>query len=157
MLTFEQKQQIIESYSELERKDISLKRVNYHLPTSLYEKTLVVEKLHPNGNGYVFVGDLLAYESMADERHLVNIREFSEKQLRDILADVIAYLTEEDEPVLPLHETWSNREGDVLTVRFDGHDYGVYHGENVEEIFGKYETAKSYLLEEGFRLKTKHA
>lgn len=153
MLTFEQKQQIIESYEELERKDISLKRVNYHLKTSLYEKTLVVEKLHPNGNGYVFVGDLIAYEKAADDRHLVNIRDFSEQELRDVIEASIGYLTEEDEPEAPLVEDWSNCYGDVLTVRYDDPDYGVYHGDNVEELFGTYEAAVDYLREEGFRLK----
>ena len=153
MLTFEQKQQIIESYTELERKEISLKRVNYHLQASLYEKTLVVEKLHPNGNGYVFVGDLLQYEKLADDRHLVNIRDFSEAELRAIIEAAITYLTEEDEPEAPLEEAWKNRQGDELTLRFDDPDYGVYHGDNVEELFGTYEAAKEYLLEEGFRLK----
>lgn len=153
MLTFEQKQQIIESYDELERKDISLKRVNYHLETSLYEKTLVVEKLHPNGNGYVFVGNLPQYKELTDDRHLVNIRDFSEAELRDVIEASIAYLTEEEEPEPQLVETWTNRYGDELTLRHDDPDYGVYHGENVEELFGTYEAAKEYLLEEGFRLK----
>lgn len=153
MLTFEQKQQIIESYSELERKEISLKRVNYHLKTSLYEKTLVVEKLHPNGNGYVFVGDLSQYETLADDRHLVNVRDFSEEELRAIIEASIVYLTEEEEVAPPLIETWKNRQGEELTLRFDDPDYGVYHGDNVEELFGTYDNAKEYLLEEGFRLK----
>jgi len=68
MLTFEQKQAIIESFSELTKKEISLKRLNYHYMDSLYEKTIVVEKLHPNGNGFVFVGDLLRYENEANDK-----------------------------------------------------------------------------------------
>lgn len=46
MLTFEQKQAIIDSFPELTKKEISLKRLNYHFMDSLYEKTIVVEKLH---------------------------------------------------------------------------------------------------------------
>ena len=71
MLTFEQKQTIIESYPQLTKKEISLKRINYHFENSLYEKTIVVEKLHPNGNGFVFVGDLLKYEKEASDKGLV--------------------------------------------------------------------------------------
>ncbi|MCT6903984.1 MAG: hypothetical protein M3Z48_12145, partial [Lactobacillus sp.] len=79
MLTFEQKQAIIESFSELTKKEISLKRLNYHYMDSLYEKTIVVEKLHPNGNGFVFVGDLLRYENEANDKGLVNIRDYDEQ------------------------------------------------------------------------------
>ncbi|HAU34842.1 MAG TPA: hypothetical protein DCW76_11110, partial [Lysinibacillus sp.] len=86
MLTFEQKQAIIESFSELTKKEISLKRLNYHFMDSLYEKTIVVEKLHPNGNGFIFVGDLLRYEQEAN-KGLVNIRDYDEQQLREIIAD----------------------------------------------------------------------
>ena len=94
MLTFEQKQQIIEEFPQLTKKEISLKRVNYHFEESLYEKTIVVEKLHPNGNGFVFVGDLLKYEKEAD-KGLVNIRDYSEADLREIIQDAINYLSEE--------------------------------------------------------------
>ena len=75
MLTFEQKQAIIESFPQLTKKEISLKRLNYHFEDSLYEKTIVVEKLHPNGNGFVFVGDLLKYEKEAEGKGLFNIRD----------------------------------------------------------------------------------
>ena len=40
MLTFEQKQEIIESFPQLTKKEISLKRVNYHFEGSLYEKSM---------------------------------------------------------------------------------------------------------------------
>ena len=38
MLTFEQKQEIIESFPELTRKDVSIKRVNYHYEESMLTK-----------------------------------------------------------------------------------------------------------------------
>ena len=43
MLSFEQKQNIIESFPELTKKEISLNRLNYHFENSLYEKTIVIE------------------------------------------------------------------------------------------------------------------
>jgi len=153
MLTFEQKQAIIESFSELTRKEISMKRVNYHFMDSLFEKTIVVEKLHPNGNGFVFVGDLLRYENEANDKGLVNIRDYDEQQLRAIIEDAITYLGEEQEEEEPIIETWRNREGDQLSLAFEQRSWNVYHRDNLEEAFGTYEAAKEYLLEEGFRKK----
>ncbi|MFJ7408373.1 MULTISPECIES: hypothetical protein [unclassified Lysinibacillus] len=153
MLTFEQKQAIIESFSELTRKEISMKRVNYHFMDSLFEKTIVVEKLHPNGNGFVFVGDLLRYENEANDKGLVNIRDYDEQQLRAIIEDAITYLGEEQEEEEPIIETWRNREGDQLELAFEQRSWNVYHRDNLEEAFGTYDAAKEYLLEEGFRKK----
>ncbi|MFJ7951018.1 hypothetical protein ACIQZG_05740 [Lysinibacillus sp. NPDC096418] len=153
MLTFEQKQAIIESFPGLKKKEISLKRVNYHFENSLYEKTIVVEKLHPNGNGFVFVGDLLRYEKEANDKGLVNIHDYDETQLREIVEDAITYLSEEIEDEEPTVEIWRNREGEKLDLVCEQRSWNVYHGENLEEAFGTYDAAKSYLLEEGFRKK----
>jgi len=153
MLTFEQKQAIIDSFPELTKKEISLKRVNYHFMDSLYEKTIVVEKLHPNGNGFVFVGDLLRYEEEASDKGLVNIRDYDEQQLREIIEDAIQYLSEEADEQEPIEELWQNREGAQLMLSFEQRSWNVYHGENLEEAFGTHDAAKEYLLEEGFRKK----
>jgi len=120
---------------------------------SLFEKTIVVEKLHPNGNGFVFVGDLLRYENEANDKGLVNIRDYDEQQLRAIIEDAITYLGEEQEEEEPIIETWRNREGDQLELAFEQRSWNVYHRDNLEEAFGTYEAAKEYLLEEGFRKK----
>jgi len=153
MLTFEQKQGIIESFSELTKKEISLKRLNYHFMDSLYEKTIVVEKLHPNGNGFVFVGDLLRYEEEANDKGLVNIRDYDEQRLREIIEDAIQYLSEEEDEQEPIIEIWQNRDNVQLKLVFEQRSWNVYHGENLEEAFGTYDAAKEYLLEEGFRKK----
>ena len=150
MLTFEQKQAIIEEFPQLTKKEISLKRINYHFEGSLYEKTIVVEKLHPNGNGFVFVGDLLKYEKEANDKGLVNIRDYSEQALREIVADSIEYLSEEidDEPII---ETWTDRSHTQLKLVYENRSWNVYHNDNLEEAFGTRETAVEYLREEGFR------
>ena len=152
MLTFEQKQEIIESFPQLTKKEISLKRVNYHFEGSLYEKSVVVEKLHPNGNGFVFVGDLLKYEKEAGDNGLVNIRDYSEEALREIVRDAINYLSEEEEEILPIVETWTSREGTKLELEFNDRSWNIYHQGNLEESFGTREDAVAYLREEGFRL-----
>lgn len=151
MLTFEQKQAIIETFPTLTKKEISLKRLNYHFEETLYEKSVVVEKLHPNGNGFVFVGDLVKYEKEANDKGLVNIRDYSEVALREIVADAIDYLSEEidDSPII---EMWASREGTELELEFNNRSWNIYHQRNLEESFGTREDAVAYLREEGFRL-----
>ncbi|MCT6923839.1 MULTISPECIES: hypothetical protein [Bacillales] len=150
MLTFEQKQAIIETFPELTKKEVSLKRLNYHYENSLYEKTIVVEKLHPNGNGFVFVGDLLQYEAEANDKGLVNIRDYDESALRAIIAAAISYLSEdvEEEPII---EIWRSREGAMLELIYENRSWAIYHQDNLEEAFGTREAAIEYLREEGFR------
>lgn len=151
MLSFEEKKAIIDSFDELVAKPISMNRLNYHYPGSQYEKKIVVEKLHPNGNGFVYVGDLLAYK--ADDRGLVNIRDFSEQELRDAIEDSITYLTEVDDIVeeVTIEESFRNRSGDQLLLSFDGAFWNVSHGFNLEESFGTREDAEEYLTAEGFK------
>ena len=151
MLSFEEKKAIIDSFDELVEKPISMNRLNYHYPGSQYEKKIVVEKLHPNGNGFVYVGDLLAYK--ADDRGLVNIRDFSEQELRDAIEDSITYLTEVDDVVVEvtIEESFRNRSGDQLLLSFDGAFWNVSHGFNLEESFGTREDAEEYLAAEGFK------
>lgn len=151
MLTFEQKQAIIESFPQLTRKEISMKRLNYHFDGSQYEKKIVVEKLHPNGNGFVYVGDLLRYK--ADDRGLVNIRDFSEQELREIIEDSLTYLSEVDEvvPEVRIEQSWRNRNDDQLLLVEEDPFWNVYHGFNLEESFGTQEDAENYLYSEGFK------
>lgn len=148
MLTFEQKQAILEDFPQLTKKDISMKRVNYHFEGSLYEKTIIVEKLHPNGNGFVFVGALEKYKEQS-VKGLVNIRDFSEAELREIVQDAIDYLAEEIDNS-PIVEIWTNAEGTTLELVYNYQNYSVYHDKNLEDTFGTREVAVEYLKEEGF-------
>jgi hypothetical protein len=153
MLTFEEKEAIIQEFAELTRREVSMKRVNYHYEDSLYEKTTVIYHLHPNGNGFVYVGGLPQYEA-ADDKGLLNIREASAEELRKIIKDSIAYLSTEEEELLDeeVEEEWKNKEDSKLTLLQEDTLWNIYHGYNLEESFGSYDEAKSYLLEEGFRL-----
>lgn len=152
MLTFEEKQQIIETnFPELTRKEVSMKRLNYHYEDSLYEKTVVVQHLHPNGNGFVYVEGLSKYES--DDRGLVNIREATEDELITTIRDAIRMLSTEEnvEEEEPIEEVWVNREGQKLTLLEEDGFFNVYHGSNLEDGFGDYKEAVDYLKEESFR------
>ena len=150
MLTFEEKTAIIETFPELTKKEVSMKRVNYHYEDSLYEKKTVVYHLHPNGNGFVYVGDLPQYEP--DDRGYVNIREASEEELRSTIADSIQYLSEASD-IEEIEEVWENGQKQQVTLLEEDGFFNIYHGYNLEESFGAYEDASGYLKEEGFRKK----
>ncbi|SUJ20826.1 Uncharacterised protein [Sporosarcina pasteurii] len=149
MLTFEEKQAIIESFPELTRKEVSMKRLNYHFEESAYDKKIVVQHLHPNGNGFVYVADIPGYE--ADDRGLVNIREATEEELRKIIADSIQALGHEEVEV-SVQQTWVNGDNTLELKEEEGY-WNVYHGLNLEDSFGDYEEAVTYLKEEQFTLK----
>ena len=149
MLTFEQKQEIIETFPELVRKEVSMKRVNYHYKESTYDKTVVVQHLHPNGNGFVYVAGIPGYK--VDNRGLVNIREASEEELRKTITDSINMLSEEGpEDKKPIEQKWTNDEGVELMLVEEEDTWNVYHGLNLEESFSNYSYAQNYLKEEQF-------
>lgn len=152
MLTFEEKKSIIDSFPELTKKEISLNRLNYHYEGSLYEKTIVVEKLHPNGNGFVYIGDLLKYEKEANDKGLVNIRDYDERSLKEIIRDAIDYLSE-DNTEQPIEEVWTSRNGAKLKLIFEKRNWNIYYQDNLEETFGTKEAAEDYLRDEGFKRK----
>ena len=79
MLTFEEKLSIIETFPELQRKDVSLGRVNFHYPDSVQEKKIVVQHLHPNGNGFVYAGHMRKKDT--DRKGFINIRDYNEAEL----------------------------------------------------------------------------
>lgn len=151
MLPFEQKSAIIESFPQLSKKPISMNRVNYHYEESLYDKTIVVEKLHPNGNGFVYIGDLEKYKDVANEKGLVNIRDFDEHSLREIVKDAIQYLSEDRD--VPIEETWISKDGIELQLVHYKRDWNIYYQNNLEESFGTREAAVAYLREDGFKKK----
>ncbi|WP_138417338.1 hypothetical protein [Aquibacillus sediminis] len=148
MLTFEHKLQIIESFLELERNDISLGRVNFHYPDSIYEKKIVVYRLHPNGNGFVYgeLMDNLDYD--VDNKGMINIRDFTENELREVIEKSIASLSED-----LFEEEWINEEKQVLTLVHDFDLWNIYADDMLDGTFPTYSGATSYLEQEGFRRK----
>lgn len=154
MLTFTEKLAIIESFPQLQRKDVSLGRVNFHFENSVYDKKIVVQHLHPNGNGFVFAGYLPLKDT--DKKGLVNIRDYSEDDLRDLLNKSIAYLSEfQEEPEVvneftDLEGVWIGPNHQELNLLQEDLLWNVYAGLNLEECFESPIEAKRYLIEEGF-------
>ncbi|WP_289137902.1 hypothetical protein [uncultured Brevibacillus sp.] len=155
MLTFEEKLAIIESFPQLTRNDVSLKRVNFHYEESLHDKKTVVYHLHPNGNGFVFAAFLKGYQK--DDKGYVNIRDFSEDQLRTVIEASINSLSVKRElapqnAATPeqVEETWIDKKGNTLLLQQEDALFNVYHGMNLEASFESYVEAEQYLLEEEF-------
>ena len=160
MLTFEQKLEILDSFPELERKNVSLGRVNYHYEESQHDKKTVAFHLHPNGNGFVYAGLLRGYET--DDKGFVNIRDFAESELRSLIQASITslFINIPETPVLSKRKkakaaaegssVWSDADGNVLSLKFEEDLWYLYAGLHLEMAFETIEEAKEYLAEEGF-------
>lgn len=158
MLTFDEKLAIIETFPELQRKDVSLGRVNFHYEESAAEKKNVVYHLHPNGNGYVYAEQVTGYDP--DDRGYVNIRDFSESELRKIISMSIEALSTRPNPDLQSdsavdaeQETWVNSDNYTLLLIHEDEMWNVYAGLNLDGSFTSYAEAQQYLAEEGFKRK----
>lgn len=151
MLTFEEKLKIIETFPQLQRKNVSLGRINFHYEDSAYEKKNVVHHLHPNGNGFVYAGNLIKSNYEIDKKGMVNIRDFSEEQLRTIIQLSIESLSSVYNEVTVKEERWINQQSEVLLLLLEDDWWNIYSGPNLEEAFGSYNDAVEYLTEEGFK------
>lgn len=157
MLSFEQKLSIIEAFPELQRKDVSLGRTNFHYEESFHDKKTVVHHLHPNGNGYVFAGLIAGVQT--DDKGLVNIRDYNEEELRSLIEQSIHSLatpppekpvSKKKKKVKPQEERWIGPNDAVLTLLFEEDLWYLYADLNLESAFETYEEAEQYLEEEQF-------
>jgi hypothetical protein len=157
MLSLEEKLAIVESFPELERKNVSLGRINFHYEDSAYDKKTVVYHLHPNGNGFVYAEYIKGYTT--DNKGLINIRDFSAEELRDIIEKSIHSLTGKTSKKLPKMDTeqqeehWIDEDGHLLVVTFVEDLWYIYAGSNLDCAFETYEEVQEYLEEEGFTKK----
>lgn len=157
MLTFEEKLAIIESFPQLQRKDVSLKRVNFQYEESLYDKKNVVYHLHPNGNGYVYAGHLRGYDT--DDSGMVNIRDYSADALRTLIEKSIRSLSHKSEKTgaelaiigdAQEDERWIGPGQQTLLLVREDDLWNVYSGLNLDAAFESYKEAERYLQEEGY-------
>ncbi|MFD1886896.1 hypothetical protein [Paenibacillus wenxiniae] len=166
MLTFEQKLDVLQSYPQLQRKNVSLGRVNFHFEESTVEKKIVAFHIHPNGNGFVYAGLLHEYET--DDKGFINIRDYSEEQLRALLNATIEAMSSQPQPVHEVVETkapsvipfpagssaggnWINDEGHTLILKYEDDMWCLYAGNNLDMAFESRREADDYLREEGFK------
>lgn len=170
MLTFEQKLDVLQSYPQLQRKNVSLGRVNFHFEESTVDKKIVAFHIHPNGNGFVYAGLLDEYET--DDKGFVNIRDYSEEQLRTLLDATMKAMSSQPKPVNEVVETntssvipfssgssaggqWINDEGHTLILKYEDDMWCLYAGNNLDMAFESRHEADDYLREEGFKPNTR--
>lgn len=169
MLTFEQKLELLESYPQLQRKQVSLGRVNFHFEESTVDKKIVAFHIHPNGNGFVYAGLLDGYET--DDKGFVNIRDYSEEQLRTLLDATLEAMSSQapaedvsdsnnsagsSTPVISLSGSsaggnWIDDEGHTLILKYEDDMWCLYAGDNLDMAFESRREADDYLREEGFK------
>ncbi|ELK46439.1 hypothetical protein QRD89_03845 [Halobacillus sp. ACCC02827] len=148
MLTFEEKLEIIEEFPELSKREISLGRINFHYEESLYEKQIVVYRLHPNGNGFIYAGEIEDYP--ADNKGMVNIRDISADELRSLIRRSIDSLSLSPAEKNPVMEEWLNDYDQSLVLMREEDGYHVYADEQLEGAFNTYKEAANFLEQEGF-------
>jgi hypothetical protein len=154
MLTFQEKLAIFESFPELERRDVSLGRVNFHYENSRYDKKTVGWHIHPNGNGFVYAGRLPGVAT--DDKGFLNIRDFAENELRAVIRRSIDSLSggpaasDSDDEEAVHEETWTSAKGEKLTVKYEDELWYVFAGLNLESAFETYDEVEEYMAEEGF-------
>ncbi len=150
MLTFDEKLAIIKSFPELERKDVSLGRVNFHYNNSSFDQKNVVYHLHPNGNGFVYAGKTTGYQT--NDKGMVNIRDFSEEEIRQVISQSILSLTslEVEEELELIEEIWINNNTVTLSLVKEEGIWNVYADDMLDGTFTTYKEAAHYLGEEGF-------
>lgn len=154
MLSFEEKLKIIESFPELQRNDVSLKRVNFQYAESISDKKNVVYHLHPNGNGFVYVELLSGYET--NEKGMVNIRDFTKEELESVIEKSIQSLKPKSTEEMAIvgdseEERWMDSENHTLLCVYEDGFWNIYAGLNLEESFSSHHEAKQHLEEEGFK------
>jgi hypothetical protein len=148
MLSFQEKLAILGSFPQLERRDVSLGRVNFHYERSVIEKKNVGFHFHPNGNGYIFAGEIEGYET--DEKGFVNVRDYTEEELRSLVEQSIQSLTGDASWVDGQEEQWIDSDRSLLVLKYEDDMWYIFSGLNLEMAFETYEEAREYLKEEGF-------
>ena len=137
-----------EEFPELEKKEISLGRVNFHYEESVYDKKIVVYRLHPNGNGFVYAGEMDDYAT--DDKGMVNIKEMSADELRTLIREAIESLSLSPAEKNPVMEEWLNDNDQSLVLMREEDGFHVYAEEQLEGTFNSYEEAVNFLEQEGF-------
>ncbi|RKP51686.1 hypothetical protein D7Z26_18130 [Cohnella endophytica] len=148
MLSFNEKLAVMESFPQLERRDVSMGRVNFHYERSVIEKKNVGFHFHPNGNGFIFAGEIDGVDT--DEKGFVNIRDYSEEELRSLVQQAIDSLTGDSSWEEGQEEKWFDSDRNELQLKFEDDMWYLFSGLNLEMAFETYEEAREYLREEGF-------
>jgi len=90
-LTFEEKKDILNKYSNLRKTNIKPDKVNYYYDQAKSRRKVIVRELVKSGNGYIYVGYLDEYKGKADDRGFININKHinNENEFRVLIDKVM--------------------------------------------------------------------
>jgi hypothetical protein len=72
-LTFEEKKDILNTYSNLRKTTMKPDKVNYYYDEAKNRRKVIARELVKTGNGYIYVGYLNEYDNRSDDRGFINI------------------------------------------------------------------------------------
>lgn len=152
MLSFEEKKAIFDDYPELEMREVSMGRLNYHFTGSAVDKTMVVKFLHPkSANAFVYAGYLPKEET---KEGYLSVHDMEEEEIRQAVEAAIDFLKKTADGFEEGYtECWQDDREDELLLKYsDGIWLIVLTTGSVEAVFKTKEAGEGYLIEEGFRL-----
>jgi predicted ribonuclease YlaK len=88
-LTLEQKRNIFKSFPELTEEIDKFSRVSYKYYGSAIKRKAIARELTHTGNGYVYGAYLPEYKNELDPRGWICIKDYGEKDLRELIRKVI--------------------------------------------------------------------
>ncbi|MBY0096674.1 hypothetical protein [Mesobacillus maritimus] len=133
MLTFEEKKAIFRSFN-LEEKQTSNGRINFHYPESKQRGQVVGTQLHTNGNGYV-IGKYMSpdtinrYGYKIDSRGWIPIKEFTKEQLTDVISEAIKSMS-----VVENHDEFLQEGLLAVQVEGDNNEEKRFENENIHSL-----------------------
>ncbi|MFD1676734.1 hypothetical protein [Alicyclobacillus fodiniaquatilis] len=92
MMTFSQKIEFLQSFPELNKKELPDGRVNFYYANSRKQGKVIVRELYPpTGNGYL-CGRYMS-DFKVDARGWINIRDVGKEQLRTMVLAAISSMS----------------------------------------------------------------
>jgi len=90
-LTFEEKKDILNTYSNLRKTNIKPDKINYYYDEAIKRRKVVLREIRESGNGYIYVGYLDDYKDRSDDRGFINIDKYinNENEFRSLIDKVI--------------------------------------------------------------------
>lgn len=91
MLSIEEKRNILNSFEELTERIDEYERHFYYFYDSNSRRKLLGREFSLSGNGYIYGEVLEDYKNICDDRGWVNVKNFTENKLYDIINKIIDY------------------------------------------------------------------
>lgn len=94
MLSFNEKREIFNSFKELSEVSDKYGRYFYYYYDSKSYRKLLVRDFSLKGSGYVYCEVLPEYKDNKNDRGWINIKDFTQTRLKDLVSNIIKYHSE---------------------------------------------------------------